>query len=379
MKKPMKTATWARWAVIALGLCSGVAAQPPATDAAGARPAGQDADAAQVVGVRAIAPFAYQMADGDWTGISVDLWKAVAADRGWQSRWVELDSPRAQVDALVDGRIDVAVGALSLTADREAVIDFSHPFYDTHLAIAAAPAQGLMRALLDTLTSPAFVRAVGALALLLAIVGVLIWLAERRRNAEQFGGSTLQGVGNGFWWSAVTMTTVGYGDKAPLTPAGRLLATVWMFASVITISGFTAAIASSVTLDQASSRIDGVADLSRAQTLAVPGSTAAQVLDSLYLAHQPVAEPAEGLAAVMSGEADAFVYDEALLRYQLRDRPHAVALLPVPGTSQDYAFGLREGAPTREAINRALLDMLSGPRWPEILSTHLGSADGARG
>ena len=44
-------------------------------------------------------------------------------------------------------------------------------------------------------------------------VGSLIWLAERRRNAEQFA-EPLAGIGSGMWFALVTLTTVGYGDKA---------------------------------------------------------------------------------------------------------------------------------------------------------------------
>jgi CubicO group peptidase (beta-lactamase class C family) len=49
----------------------------------------------------------------------------------------------------------------------------------------------------------------------------------------------MPGIGIGIWWATVTMTTVGYGDKAPMTPGGRIVGLIWMFVGVITISGFT--------------------------------------------------------------------------------------------------------------------------------------------
>jgi len=39
-----------------------------------------------------------------------------------------------------------------------------------------------------------------------------------------------------FWWSMVTMTTVGYGDKAPKTPLGRTLGCVTMISGIVLIS-----------------------------------------------------------------------------------------------------------------------------------------------
>lgn len=51
-------------------------------------------------------------------------------------------------------------------------------------------------------------------------------------------------IGQALWWSVVTMTTVGYGDKIPVTIGGRLLGGVVMFSGVAVISLFTAAISS---------------------------------------------------------------------------------------------------------------------------------------
>ena len=58
----------------------------------------------------------------------------------------------------------------------------------------------------------AALSSVGILVSLLFIFGNLIWLAERRRNTEQFPRQYLHGVGNGMWFGLVTLTTVGYGD-----------------------------------------------------------------------------------------------------------------------------------------------------------------------
>jgi voltage-gated potassium channel len=46
------------------------------------------------------------------------------------------------------------------------------------------------------------------------------------------------------WWSIVTITTVGYGDRYPISPEGRLIASFLMIAGVGlfgTLSGFIAA------------------------------------------------------------------------------------------------------------------------------------------
>ena len=49
---------------------------------------------------------------------------------------------------------------------------------------------------------------------------------------------------NPFWWTIVTMTTVGYGDFAPETLQGRVFAVIIMFAGISLIAMLTATISS---------------------------------------------------------------------------------------------------------------------------------------
>ena len=49
---------------------------------------------------------------------------------------------------------------------------------------------------------------------------------------------------NPFWWTIVTMTTVGYGDFSPETPGGRVFAVLIMFIGISLVSLLTASISS---------------------------------------------------------------------------------------------------------------------------------------
>ncbi|WP_293108693.1 potassium channel family protein [Moorena sp. SIOASIH] len=52
----------------------------------------------------------------------------------------------------------------------------------------------------------------------------------------------LAGIWESLWWSLVKATTVGYGDKSPVSFVGRLVAIVWMFTGLFVVAYFTAAI-----------------------------------------------------------------------------------------------------------------------------------------
>lgn len=324
------------------------------------------------VGVKASPPFSYTSGDR-WDGISVELWENMAEKTGMEYRYRVYPSVNAMLAAVEQGQADLAIGAISVTAERERRLDFSQPMYRGGLGIVTRSEPGGWLVTLQSLFSWKFFSAVLALVLVLLIVGVLIWLFERRRNPEQFGGSMSEGIGSGFWWSAVTMTTVGYGDKAPVSKAGRALGLVWMFVSIITISGFTAAIASSVTVNQLQTRIKGAADLPRVNVASVENTSGAHWLEAQGIQYRPYKNLEQAMRAVALGEADALVSDAPVMRHMIRDRGDKnLLVLPNLIREESYAFAMGNGSALQEPVNRAMLEILPSEAWRMILNRYLG-------
>eukprot|EP00937_MAST-01D_sp_MAST-1D-sp2_P001650 g1650.t1 len=86
------------------------------------------------------------------------------------------------------------------------------------------------------------------------LAGHLAWFFERHKNKEQFPTKYKDGIDDGLWWSAVTVTTVGYGDKFPVTILGRWAGFIWMFSGVILSSIFTAEVTESMLQAKISSK-----------------------------------------------------------------------------------------------------------------------------
>ncbi len=315
------------------------------------------------VGTREAPPFAMKTETGDWTGLAIDLWREIAADLGVDFTFQEVSLPE-MVDGVAAGRLDAGVAALTITAERERRVDFTHPFFTSGLGIAVRDTGGGINWLgvLRGFLSPAFLTVLIALAGVLMAAGVAIWFFERRKNHDQFGGTPVEGLGSGFWWSAVTMTTVGYGDKSPVTLGGRLVALIWMFTSVIIISSFTAAIASSLTVSSLASPIQGPADLARHQVAAVRGSTGADYLLARGIRVTEFASVAEALDALKTGQVEAAVHDRPILQYQSR-LVGDVKTLPHSFQRQDYGISLPPESPLRQEINVALLERIAGTWW----------------
>lgn len=99
----------------------------------------------------------------------------------------------------------------------------------------------------------AYVVGLTVTVLLLASLAVLD--AERGQD-----GANIEDLGDALWWSVTTVTTVGYGDRFPVTATGRLIAVTLMIGGIALLGVVTAAFASWL--------IDRVADVEEASQAA---------------------------------------------------------------------------------------------------------------
>jgi len=326
-----------------------------------------------IVGTKEAPPFAMKSSDGVWTGISIDLWRQIASELNLTFEFRELDL-KGLLDGVADHSLDAGVAALTITPEREKVLDFTHAFHTTGLGIAIAAKIGNpWVAVLKRFFSVAFLKVVAALFFLLLVVGMLVWWFEKRKNPNQFGGGAAGGIASAFWFSAVTMTTVGYGDKAPVSLGGRLVTLIWMFAAIIVISSITAAITSALTVTQLESPVRGPEDLSKVRVGTVADSTSESYLQEKRISFQAYKTVAEGLRAISDGKIDAVVYDAPVMRYLINQNYQGqMHVLPKTFVRQEYAIALPAGSTLREPINRVLLEKVGDPAWQETLYRYLG-------
>ena len=86
-----------------------------------------------------------------------------------------------------------------------------------------------------------------------AIIAVLMLLFSSIAilQFETDPNSNIKTAGDAIWWAYVTMTTVGYGDKYPVTTEGRIVAAVLMTVGVGLFGTFTAYVSSWFVKDNA--------------------------------------------------------------------------------------------------------------------------------
>jgi voltage-gated potassium channel len=100
------------------------------------------------------------------------------------------------------------------------------------------------------------------------LVGVLLLFASAGLIALFESGSegTIQGFDDGLWWAVTTITTVGYGDKFPVTPEGKGIAVFLMLVGIALFSLITANLAAFLVQpkeDQAVASLDEVLEALR--------------------------------------------------------------------------------------------------------------------
>jgi len=224
-----------------------------------------------------------------------------------------------------------------------------------------------------TMLSLFFPRVAVLLFLIWLVAGLAVWLFERKHNEDMFGKALVNGLGHGIWWAAVTMTTVGYGDKAPKTVGGRIVAVIWMFTSIILISILTATVTTSLTVGELTGKVRDFRDLPHVRVGTLEGSQHVNYLTEAGINAMAYESIEDGLKAVSEKEMDAFVYDAPIVKYIVKDSYfNHLRVLPEVFNRHYVSMAMPEGSFLRESLNRALLKVTEKDQWKDLLQSYLG-------
>ncbi|QDU39080.1 Cystine-binding periplasmic protein precursor [Maioricimonas rarisocia] len=324
-----------------------------------------------VVGTKHSPPFAFRNPDGQWTGISIELWRHLGDEINVEYEFREL--PLEEMLAGIEtGELDVAVAAISVTADRLQRVEFCHPHFTTGLGIAVRARDPATNwSMVRRIVSTRLLRIAGVILGIVAVCGLLFWIAERKRNEGTFGGGRRQGVGMGLWWSMILL--LGHKGVFPVSTFGRVVAACSMVASILLLSLLTGVITSVLTVQQLDTGIEHPSDLRHVRTVTVESSTSADYLRRRRIGFRAVPKAEEALQAVAESRADAAVYDEALLRYLANTEfVESIHVLPVSFNTQEYAIALQSDSTLRKPLNEALLRFRASDSWDELIYRYLG-------
>ena len=330
------------------------------------------------VAARTLPPFVIYENRG-YSGFEVALVRLIGARLGMRVEIYAVDTVAKQIDDITRGVARLGLGGVAITGPREEVVDFSLPVLDTGLTVMTPTdaSEGIGDRIL------AFLRAIASsdLPWLLIVFGVavlvaahLIWWLERHHNPD-FAVPYGRGIWDSFYWSVVTMSTVGYGDKVARGGLGRVFALVWIALGTLVFASFTAAIASSLAVSELRGEISGPTDLPGHRVAAVSGSAGESYLVALGVGPVLVEEIDEAYDLMAVGDVEAIVFAAPVLRFHAA-REGAGAVTTVGPLFEKVQYGMmlgEEDTELRERINLVLLELIESGVYRQVHDRWFGA------
>lgn len=322
-----------------------------------------------VIGITQTPPFV-MMENGKWSGLSISSWELVNRELEKDYEFREYPDLNSLLTAIEEGEIDFSINPITVTDQRMKKMDFSQPYFISHTAIARRSGSKIWT-YLSNILSWNFISAILILVGVIFIFGFLVWIFERKANKEEFGEGP-RGILQGFWWSAVTMTTVGYGDKSPRTFGGRFIGLIWMFLAIIMISSLTAGIASSLTVQNMQDEINSIEDLGRFEVATVQSSSSLELLDQYNVESKKVINAEEGVDLLMNRQTRLFVYDQPILNYiiEQKDLQDELEVLPKTLKKDYFSYSFPKGSSLVKEIDPVLVGTLKTMEWNNLIKNY---------
>lgn len=318
------------------------------------------------------APFSMQEGSRD-TGFSIDLWDMVAKDLGMSYEIRRVDSFGKMLELVSSGAVDGAIANISVTAEREAQMDFTKPIFESGLQIMI-PREEQGSALFSALVTRDIALAILAAAALLFGSGMLMWAFERGRS-EYFSRPAGDVMFPAFWWALNLVVNGGFEERMPNSRPGRFLAVILVISSLFLVSIFVAKITASLTVDALTNNIESLADLDGKRVGTIEGSTASTFLrnrDVPFIAYEDLNEMLDTFGA---GSLDAVFFDKPILAYYVANAGRGYArLIDRTFKPENYAMALPTGSPLREQIDQSLLRRRENGTYDRLRTKWFGTA-----
>ncbi|XP_046753834.1 ionotropic receptor 25a isoform X1 [Diprion similis] len=384
-----------------------------------------------------------------WEGYCIDLMKKLAETMDFDYELVIPASgdfgerlPNGKwtgiVGDLLRGEIDIAVAALTMTSEREEVIDFVAPYYEQSgilIAIRKPVRKTSLFKFMTVLRLEVWLSIVGAL----TVTGIMIWLLDKyspysaRNNKNLYPYPCREFTLKESFWFALTSFTPQGGGEAPKALSGRtLVAAYWLFV-VLMLATFTANLAAFLTVERMQSPVQSLEQLARQSRInytVLANSHVHQYFinmknaeDKLYTVWKeitlnstseqveyrvwdypikeqyghilqaitqagPVESARAGFQKVIDSENAefAFIHDSGEIKYEVTKNCNLTEVGEV-FAEQPYAIAVQQGSHLQEEISKRILDLqkdryfetLSSKYWNQSLRESCPNSDDSEG
>jgi polar amino acid transport system substrate-binding protein len=326
------------------------------------------------VATRLVRPFVFQE-NGELQGFSIELWREIGQRIGVSSEFVVKNTVQDLLTSVESKETALGIAAISITSEREKELDLSQPMFDAGLQILTPVkrSSSSFAAIATAILSSAALPILGIVFLIIVVIAHLVWFFERRAPTGILTKPNYYpGILEAGWWAASTLATQA--DQMPRTALARIVAVIWMFSSVAFIAYFTAAVTSSLTVQQLRGDINGPDDLPGRRVATVTASTSAEYLQQHHIDATRFANVDEAFAAMAHGDLDAIVYDApVLLYYASHEGRGRTEIVGVPFRRESYGIVFPTDSRYRKLVNTALLNLKEDGTYDRIYGKWFGA------
>ncbi|MGD9246398.1 MAG: transporter substrate-binding domain-containing protein [Desulfobacteraceae bacterium] len=307
-----------------------------------------------------------------YTGFDIELWEEIAKELGRSFTYHETDLKGIFKD-LVEGQVDAAFSCITITEEREKLVDFSHHYLDSGLRIMVLnKTKFSLTESLKSLFSPIVVKSITYIGMFIIICGHVFWLVERGHKCVST--KYFPGIFQAFWYVLVTMTTVGYGDIVPRNWVGRVMACLVMVIGIGFFGWAIAQLSSEITIEKLQSGISDHRDLRNKLVATVEGTTSVAALENIDAFVVTAKTIDLAYEKLLKDEVDALVFDAPTIIYYARNKGAGkVSVVGPLFDIQYYGFLFPHGSELREPVNRALLKLRKNGTYDRLYSKWFGS------
>jgi polar amino acid transport system substrate-binding protein len=340
------------------------------------------------LGVRKIEPFITSK-DNKYSGFSIDLWDQLAKDSNIETTEIkEYPNVNDLLKAVENKEVDAAIAAISITADRENVVDFTTPMYNSGLSIMTKTdpkpnsVTEIFNQVKNSVFNSEFASLVGIMSLISFLLANLLYFVEKRKDDGFLDEKNyLSGISLSFWWGITAL--FGQHDRQPGTKIGRFIGVLWMIFGVLFLAFFTGQITSNLTADKISGNISNIKDLKGKKIATVYKSTAQNYLvaNDYIQAPKEAQEQnpnlkmtlAEAGELLKNDQVEAVVYDGPALDYYVKSKGDG-KLQTVGGlfTAENYGIALPSGSNLRKTLNLNLLKVQENGTYNDLKTKYFG-------
>jgi ionotropic kainate glutamate receptor 2 len=287
------------------------------------------------------------------------------------------------IKELLEQRADLAVADLTITYDREQVVDFTMPFMNLGISVLyrkPVKQPPNLFSFLSPLSLDVWIYmataylGVSVLLFILARFSPVEW--ENPHPCKRDESTVLENqftLLNSLWFTIGSLMQQG-SDIAPKAVSTRMVAGIWWFFTLIMISSYTANLAAFLTVERMDSPIESAEDLAKQTKIKYGalkgGSTASFFRDSNFSTYQRMwsfmesqrpsvftASNSEGVERVVKGKGSyAFLMESTSIEYVIERN---CGLTQIGGLldSKGYGIALPPNSPFRTAISGAVLKL----------------------